>query len=74
MLTERAKMKRDKNLKDLSTKIARELLEAISLIDILEDIIDGDRKSEALVSLIRKNIKTAFYDNEEKRHLISPVE
>lgn len=64
-------MEDTKNLKNLTAKISNNLLETISVLDILEEIIDGERKESFLVSSMQERIHNAFSDIEECRKLIA---
>jgi len=64
-------MEETKNLKELTSKISNNLLETISILDILEEIIDGERKEGFLVSSMQMRIHNAFNDIEECRKLIA---
>lgn len=64
-------MEEFKNLENLTAKISKDLFETISLLDILEEIIDGERKESFLVSSMQERIYNAFSDIEECRKLIA---
>lgn len=60
-----------KNLEQLAKEISDKLLDSINLLDILEDVVDGERKEYFLVSTIQNNINQAFNDIETCRQMIS---
>lgn len=64
-------MEEIKNLKELTKRISNNLLETISVLDILEEIIDGKRQESFLVSSMQDRIYNAFNDIEECRKLIA---
>ena len=64
-------MEENKNLEQMAKEVSDLLFDAKSLLDILCDIIDGDRKEDFLVSLAIKNIDRAFNRIEECRMIIS---
>lgn len=64
-------MEENKNLEQMTKEASDLLYEAKSLLDILYDIIDGDRKEDFLVSSAIKNIDRAFNRIEECRMIIS---
>ena len=64
-------MEETKNLKELTAKISKNLFDTISILDIFEEIIDGERKESFLVSSMQKRIHNASNDIEECRKLIA---
>ena len=64
-------MEEMKNLEKLTTDISDALYDSINLLDILDDVVDGERKAYFLVSTLQKNIKKAFDDVETCRQMIS---
>ena len=64
-------MEESKNLADLTKDISNQLICSIELPDILEDVVDGERKEYFLVSSLQKNINKAFKDIEICRQMIS---
>ena len=64
-------MEERKNLEQLTTDISDVLYDSINLLDILDDVVDGERKAYFLVSTLQKNIKKAFDDVETCRQMIS---
>jgi len=63
-------MENTKNLVELERDISVKLLETISLLEIFEEIIDGENKAGTLLSIIKKNVTNAFKENEECRKKI----
>ena len=64
-------MEEFKNLEELTKNISDKLLDSISMLEILRDIIDGEQKEDFLISNSLKNIKQSFNDIEKCRELIS---
>ena len=64
-------MEEFKNLEELTKNISNKLLDSISMLEILLDIIDGEQKEDFLVSSTLKNIKQSFNDIEKCRQLVS---
>lgn len=58
------------NLIELTTKISRELLDSIYIIDIIYEISDGDGKIGTLLSILKNNITSAFDETEKCRKII----
>ncbi|MBQ3311434.1 hypothetical protein IJG72_05085 [bacterium] len=58
------------NLAELTKDISNRLLETKYLLDIMEDIIDGESKLETLHKQVMKNIISAFHEIEECRQKI----
>ena len=67
-------MKHKRNLAELTYDISNNLLDSIRLTDILEDQIDGEAKSDTILRLIRNKIKSAFFNIEKCRKIISIVD
>ena len=64
-------MEENKNLEELTRNISDKLLDSMSMLEILRDIIDGKQKEDFLVSSTLKNIEQSFNDIEKCRNLIS---
>lgn len=64
-------MTKERNLARLTSEISHLLLESIYLIEILEDVLDGDGKTSTLLNEISKKTKKAFNNNEDCRQFIS---
>ena len=64
-------MERTKNLAELTKNISDKLFDSINLLEILEEVVEGERKEYFLVSTLQKNIEEAFDDIEDCRQLIS---
>ena len=64
-------MEEFKNLEELTKNISDKLLDSISMLEILRDIIEGELKEDFLISSTHKNIKQSFNDTEKCRKLIS---
>ena len=67
-------MEENKNLEQMTKEVSDLLFDAKSLLDILCDIIDCDRKEDFLLSSAIKNIDNAFNCIEDCRKLISNAE
>ena len=61
-----------KNIKltEYQKNIAKELIDMLYLLQILEDILDGEGKASTLVSIIRKKTKFAFDKIEKCRNIL----
>ncbi len=59
------------NLEQLCEKSSSKIIEAKIFVEILEDMVDGERKMYTLLSLVKKNLIQVFNDIEECRSLIS---
>lgn len=64
-------MEEIKNLEQLTAEVSNLLLDSKNLLEILEDIVEGERKEYFLVASLQKNISKAFDDIEICRELIS---
>ena len=64
-------MERTKNLAELTKNISDKLFDSINLLEILEEVVEGERKEYFLVSTLQKNIEAAFDEIEDCRQLIS---
>ena len=62
-------MSKTKNLKNLYEDIYEKLSRATELIDVLDDIIDGERKANVVLKYIRENVKKALNDIEKTETL-----
>lgn len=67
-------MKNKFNLKTSQRHIASSLLQTIYIIDILEEIADGDGKMTAMLNYIRKNVRFSFNETEKCRKLLQGIE
>ena len=67
-------MEETKNLAELCRDISNELVEALSVVNILYEISDGDSKQEILLKIINKNIRLSFENIEKCRSMIAIVE
>jgi len=63
-------MEETKNLAEMGKDISGKLFDAITLLETLEEIVDGSRKEATLLSITKQNIKLAFYEIEECRKMI----
>ena len=64
-------MEEIKNLAEQTEEISNLLLDSLTLLELLEDVVDGEQKEYFLVSAIQKNIDKAFCNIEDCRRLIS---
>ncbi len=59
-------MSKTKNLKNLYEDIYEKLSRATELIDVLDDIIDGERKAYIILKYIKENVTSALEDIEKR--------
>ena len=64
-------MKKNKSLAKISKNISSKILDSIYLIDVLDDLADGEAKELTILNIIRNNLKTSFNDIEQCRKIIS---
>ena len=67
-------MSRNKNKRNLeyyTKNISGKILDTIYLAEILEDLVDGEKKSYILIKSIEQNLKTTFNQIEKCRRVIS---
>ena len=67
-------MSRNKNKRNLeyyTKNISGKILDTLYLAEILEDLIDGEKKSYILIKSIEQNLKAAFNQIEKCRKVIS---
>ena len=64
-------METQKNLENLTKEVSDLLFESKNLLEILYDIVEGERKEDFLVSSLTKNIDKAFCCIENCRNMIS---
>lgn len=55
-------METEITLTELTKNISRKLLDSKYLLEILQEIIDGESHLATLVSIIENNVNTAFND------------
>lgn len=67
-------MEESKNLKELTAKVYNDILNTLYLLEILEEIVDGDRKEDFLVLTAKNNIHNTFDNIEHCRKLISTTD
>lgn len=60
-----------KNIEQFCKNVSDNILDSKVLIEILEDIIDGDNKLYTILRLIESNLDKAFDNIEECRSYIS---
>ena len=63
-------MENQLTLAEHGKNISGKLLESIYLLEILDEIIDGEAKSGTVLSIIKKNICSAFTEIEDIRRMI----
>ena len=61
----------NRNLKQLCRDISSNLFDSITLVECLEEMIDGERKPSTILTIIENNLKNAFSDIEICRKYIS---
>ena len=67
-------MEETKNLADLSKSISGNMLDSLAILDTLKELVDGDYKEDTLISIIRKNLKSALEEIEQCRKLINGLD
>ena len=60
-----------KSLEELTAEISKLLIDSLDLLEIFDDIAEGERKMDYIVSNLEKNIKSAFENVERCRIMIS---
>lgn len=63
-------MENELNLAELGRNISDKLVDSKYLIDILEEIAEGEPKLQILINLLKQNIMSAFKEIEECRQKI----
>ena len=63
-------MESELNLAELGRNISDKLVDSKYLIDILEEIAEGEPKLQILINLLKQNIMSAFKEIEECRQKI----
>ena len=63
-------MERELTLAELTKDISGNLADSINLLNILEELADGEAKSDTLISIIKKNITSSFRNIETCRQKI----
>ena len=66
--------KEHNNLANLSINIGEKLVETINILEVLDEIIDGDAKIMALLKIVKNNIISSFNDIELCRKMICDFE
>lgn len=64
------KNKKELNLAQLTQDISQKLIDTIYLLEITNEIIEGDGKLGILIKTIKRNIKNSFYEVEKCRQKI----
>ena len=59
----------EKNIVELNRETSRNLLEALSLIECLQDILEYSNKEGTILEIIKKNIKSSFNNIEKCREM-----
>ena len=60
-----------KNLEQLCKDVSDNLIDSLILVEVLEDIIEGERKMYSMLTIIEQKLKNAFSDIETCRGYIS---
>ena len=63
-------MRNNVNIEKFLKNISKNLLYTLTIIDIIEELIDGERKLYTLNLLIKTKIKNSFNEVEHYRYLI----
>lgn len=64
-------MENNKNLEEITKEISNLLLDCITLLEIFEEVSDGEPKEYFFINSLQKNINMAFEYIEQSRCLIS---
>ena len=64
----------NKNLKNLYEDAYIKLSKTTELIDVLDDIIDGERKAYVILNYIRENVKDVINNLEESKNIIENID
>lgn len=64
-------MEKNKNLEELTKEVSHLLINCIYLLEIFEEISEGERKQHFLINSLQKDIRLAFDYLEQGRLLIS---
>ncbi len=64
-------MENEKSLATMNQQVSAKLLESMYLLDILEDLLEGNAKESIILSLVIKNIEFSFDEISECRKIIS---
>ena len=67
-------MKKRKNLSQLQQNISENLLESIRLVEILDELNDGEAKRDILINMLHKKICSAFNNTSKCRRMIAFIE
>jgi len=61
---------KQKSIKYLHKNISSKLLESMYLVDVLEDLADGEGKTGTVLGIIKRDLKSAFYKVESCREVL----
>jgi len=61
---------KQKKLEHHYENISSKLLESIYLVDVLEDLADGEGKTGTVLGIIKRDLKSAFYKVESCREVL----
>ena len=63
-------MEQNASLAELQTDISKKLLSSKRLLDILDNLIEGNAQASELVVILKNNINSAFHKIEECRKIV----
>ena len=63
-------MEENLNLAQICTEISGNLLDSINLLEILDNLADGDSKIDTIIDYLQQNITSAFKNIEKCRKII----
>lgn len=67
-------MEHFENILQLNKDISSKLLDSIYLLEILDDLIDGEPKEGTILSVLKQNIISSFQEISDMRRLISDID
>ena len=67
-------MEYSENIIQLNKDISSKLLDSIYLLEILDDLVDGEPKEGTILSMLKQNITSSFQEISDMRKLISDID
>lgn len=64
-------MKNKRTLAERTKLISGKILESLELIEVLYDLSDGDSRIVPIITIVERNLKSAFRNIETSRDMIS---
>ena len=66
--------KKRRSVEEINREISRKLLDSFHILEILEDITEGEAKEDLLIRAVKDNVWKSFKDVERCRTMISVVD